>query len=68
MNEHVLIVVEIAVVDDRRIQSLSVGTNNFVCILRNHTSRLAILGVDCGMVRCRPNIRRQNTHHIHKVL
>ena len=41
-----LVVAEVTVVDDGRVQTLSVGHNNLVDLLRDHAGGLAVLWVD----------------------
>lgn len=49
-NDDLQIVVEVAVIDDCRVQRSSVLLHDFVRLLRDHTCRLTILWVDCKLL------------------
>jgi hypothetical protein len=59
------VVVEIAVVDDGRVENIRVSLDNLVCLLADHGRVLPILRVDCGVLSKTQCSRRRSgpTHH-----
>ncbi len=55
--DYVLVVMEVAVVDDSRIERFRVFLHYLVCLLRDHARRTSVLGVDCFTVV-------ENTSHL----
>jgi hypothetical protein len=51
-----LVVVEIAIIDDSRIESLSIRADDFVYFLRDHASRAAILWIDYASTMSQPKL------------
>lgn len=50
-TRNILVVAEIAVIDDSGVERFCVIAYNFVCLLRDHTGGLSILRVDYADVR-----------------
>lgn len=50
-TRNILVVAEIAVIDDSGVERFCVIAYNFICLLRDHTGGLSILRVDYADVR-----------------
>ena len=58
-----VLVVEVALIDDRRVEEVGIIANGFVRSLRNHTGGLAVLRVYYDGVKRLHRIRWRDAHH-----